>query len=258
MSVVSSNTLFHFTDSASNLISIIKEGFKPRFCLESHSSGLLFSDKTEEAMPMTCFCDLPLSNIKTHLDFYGSYGIGLSKDWGKNKGLTPVTYIHENSTQIIYLKKLVAYIVKKAANSETPTQMPDELLDPFTLIFELTSFLKMYEGQIWRIDKYITKRFYDEREWRFVPNVSNDGTTYRLFKEEFLNEVRRADANEVLAQKHKLLFIANDIKYLIVKKQNEMLSLSDALDSMLGVYSSTEIKVLKTKIISCEQITEDF
>lgn len=259
MGVISSDTLFHFSNSAAYLIDIIKEGFKPRFCLEPHNTTMLFSDKTtEEAMPMTCFCDLPLSNITTHLDFYGSYGIGLSKEWGRIKGLTPLTYIHENSTQINYLKNLATYISTLHHDEENPNKMPKQLLYPYGLLFEFTAFLKPYEGDIWRHDKYIKRRFYDEREWRFVPDLSNEKETYRLFKDDFLNEILRANANETISKKYRLTFSANDIKYLIVKTQNEMISLSDALDSMKTVFNDREIKILKTRIISSQQINEDF
>lgn len=259
MGVISSNTLFHFSDSASSLIAIIREGFKPRFCLEPHNTAMLFSDKTtEEAMPMTCFCDLPLSNIVTHLKFYGSYGIGLSKDWGKKKGLTPLTYIHENSTQIKYLKKLATHISTLYQDNENHEKMPKQLLYPYGLLFEFTAFLKPYEGKMWRSNKYVKKRFYDEREWRFVPDLSLETETYRLFKVDFLNEIQKANANDIISKKYRLTFRAEDIKYLIVKTQKEMTSLSDALDSMKTVFNETEIKVLKTRIISSEQINEDF
>ena len=95
---LSSNSLFHFTDKAENLINILFEGFKPKFCLEQFGSfELLFGREVkknlkeedfEEAIPMTCFCDLPMSHIASHLEFYGSYGLGLSKEWGIKNGLT--------------------------------------------------------------------------------------------------------------------------------------------------------------------------
>jgi hypothetical protein len=114
MPAISSNTLFYFTTSADNIIHIIKKGFMPRFCLEEFGSEIFtgITDKIEQAIPMTCFCDLPLSMIDTHLDFYGSYGIGLSKEWGQENGLTSITYIHDKSTQVKYLKQIGDLIFK--------------------------------------------------------------------------------------------------------------------------------------------------
>lgn len=259
MSVISSNTLFHFTNSADKIINIIKQGFAPRFCLEELGYDLFFDteNKDETAVPMTCFCDLPLSKIDKHLEFYGSYGIGLSKEWGKQKGLTPLTYIHDNSTQIKYLKQL-GKLIGDYSKSEMFAKLPMEK-NPVVALFELSGFYKPYNGEMWRINKYVDKRFYDEREWRYVPFInSKKGTHYRLSKEEFLNEIKRASANEIIAKDYSLEFKCEDIKYIIVNKESEMIALFDAFDAMSDRFSENERKILKTKIISTEQILQDF
>jgi hypothetical protein len=214
--------------------------------------------KKETAVPMTCFCDLPLSRIDKHLEFYGSYGIGLSKEWGKLKGLTPLTYIHENSTQINYLKQVGNLIGGAFTGTDIFDDLPMEK-NPLIALFELSGFYKPYSGQMWRINKYVEKRFYDEREWRYVPFINKkEGPHYRLSKEEFLNEIKRASANDTIAKDFSLNFKCGDIKYIIVKKESEMIALFDALDSMNDTFSEDERKILKTKIISTEQILEDF
>lgn len=260
MSIISSNTLFHFTDSAQKIISILKNGFAPKFCLEEISVDLLFdiNSKEESAVPMTCFCDLPLSRIDKHLKFYGSYGIGLSKEWGKKNGLTPLTYIHENSTQINYLKQVGNLIGGAFSGTDIFDKLPMEE-NPLIALFELSGFYKPYSGQMWRINKYVEKRFYDEREWRYVPFINKkEGPHYRLSKKEFLNEIERASANETIAKEFSLDFKCGDIKYIIVKKESEMIALFDALDSMTETFPDSERKILKTRIISTEQILEDF
>lgn len=86
-----SDNLFHFTKSIDILELILVGGFKPRYCLEDVAwQGI----DTEEfiAFPMTCFCDIPLSRISEHTDFYGQYGLGMSKDWGAKNNLDPVLY----------------------------------------------------------------------------------------------------------------------------------------------------------------------
>jgi hypothetical protein len=258
MSNISSNTLFHFSNSAENIFGILKNGFQPRFCLEEFGSDVFVSDKPklEEAIPMTCFCDIPLSQMGQHLEFYGCYGIGLSKEWGKSKGLTPITYIHPESTQLKYLKHVhdVIYELTKEIEFD-PLTFQD---NPMFALFELSAFFKNYEGNMWRNNKYIKKKFYDEREWRYVPFINNEELEYRLTKKEFLDNIKRATANQLIQEGFNLSFLATDIKYLIVKTEEEIISLSDSLDRINGVFTKDEIKLLKTKIISTEQIINDF
>lgn len=75
--VISANTLFHFTKDFSTLLSILKTKFYPRLCKER-----CLWEKSEDfifAIPMVCFCDIPLSCISEHAAKYGGYAIGLKK-----------------------------------------------------------------------------------------------------------------------------------------------------------------------------------
>ena len=81
MSNLSSETLFHFTGFES-LRSILENEFIPHWCIED------FYFKTNDvyakiAIPMVCFCDIPLGNIKEHMDDYGNCGIGMKKSWAR-------------------------------------------------------------------------------------------------------------------------------------------------------------------------------
>lgn len=264
---LSSNTLFHFTNNAENLMEILSSGFKPRFCLEQfgmsdlllnelEKASIVSEENFEEAFPMTCFCDLPISHIASHLEFYGSYGIGLTKDWAMKNGLTPLTYVHPNSSQINYLRSLAKLIWAATSGKKLESHK-----DPRYQLFELSGFFKPYEGEMWRINKYVTKRFYDEREWRYIPFIipeSEEEFTedYRLNKEEFLNEVKRAKANKYIAENHPLKFDFSDIKYIIIKSDSEAEAMTEAINSLS--FSSTQKNILVTKIISTQQIKEDF
>ncbi len=90
-----SSTLFHFTKHESSFFSILKNGFWAKYCLEDiqwQNGGVDFV-----AFPMVCFCDIPLGRISEHVDFYGSYGIGLTKEWAKKNNLNPVAYLSSGS-----------------------------------------------------------------------------------------------------------------------------------------------------------------
>lgn len=72
---ISANTLFHFTPTKDNLISILTRKFYVRYSLEIFDT-ILDIDNPELVTPMTCFCDIPLSQIKNHTNTYGNYAIG--------------------------------------------------------------------------------------------------------------------------------------------------------------------------------------
>jgi hypothetical protein len=54
MAVISSNTLFHFTNSAEGIINIIKNGFAPKFCLEELGPDLFLTLKTKTNQLFQC------------------------------------------------------------------------------------------------------------------------------------------------------------------------------------------------------------
>jgi hypothetical protein len=99
---ISSNTLFHFTCSITHIKSILTDGFFPHYCPEytldpSDRKAAVNGRPPIWAVPMVCFCDLPLSLIRKHLKAYGNYGIGLDKQWGVKEGVAPVIYTHSKA-----------------------------------------------------------------------------------------------------------------------------------------------------------------
>lgn len=249
--VISSETLFHFTKSANNLINILTNEFRPKFCYEDKK--LLFPELLEKeayAIPMVCFCDLPLSNVNEHLQFYGNYGIGLSKEWGIKNGLNPVLYLAPESLFIKLFRILIVDTIVENRTSDSG------------IAVELIDYTKPYEGKMHRKGDVIEKRFYDEREWRYIPNLreieKHPNQDYRLIKSEFFDSVKRAQANNELSEIAKLSFNPDDIKYIIVEKENEILSMIKALRRIKEKYNKDTVDKLLTRIISAEQIKSDF
>lgn len=154
---ISANTLFHFTGSLENLIGILTNEFRPRFCLEDFN--VLLGDRPhrddfEWGVPMVCFCDIPLSQTGFHLSVYGDYGIGMTKSWGRSNGITPVLYAYPGSS----LMSKFTSIVQRARDATAKEELNHDF-------YELVSFIKPYEGELWREGGKLSNiRFYDERE----------------------------------------------------------------------------------------------
>lgn len=57
-------------------------------------------------LPMVCFCDIPLSLIKEHFDWYGKYGIGIKRQYARKVGVKPVWYITRENPLVENLVRL--------------------------------------------------------------------------------------------------------------------------------------------------------
>jgi len=251
---LSANTLFHFTSSIDNLINILTNEFEPRYCLDQ---VCLFRERT--AIPMVCFCDIPLSQIKDHIENYGRYAIGLSKDWGKRKGINPVLYSYPNSTLSITINSMGEALYKE---DTTQTGKSFNVKSAAVLLIYTTLFTKPYEGVLIRENANPkTVRFYDEREWRYIPQITKFGELHlplTLKEEDFKNKDLVLENQVKLASNSRLSFQPNDIRYLIVEKESEILNFVDRITDIKARYPIEDRKILHTRIMSIEHILDDF
>lgn len=265
---LSASTLFHYTNNIDSLLEILKDGFCPRYCLEDQSQ---FGIEGEIAIPMISFCDIPLSQIRKHICYYGKYAIGLSKAWGIKNKISPVMYTTENAISAAMIKNSLSILDK---NSKGPlmTSLKDNYYDNTIspILMEIArrqyaflAFIKLYEGKIPMHDGYNEEivRFYDEREWRFVP-LFEDMIKYnipnRLQKDEFLNKASLRTANNLLRDHFNISFDYEDIKYIIIENEGEILEVTNKLSELGDRYSAEQLDIIKTRIISMEQILNDF
>ena len=217
---MSSNTslypdiLFHFTNGRTNLFDILDSHFKVSYAREKVEGS---ETKREFAVPMVSFCDLKLSELKTHMGKYGNFGIGLTKEWANRNGLNPVMYI------------------------------------------------KNYEGTLTREGETTEKfRFADEREWRYVPPITEQGIPPFVAKSNIDSPTKKSKYNN-LAQDIRLKFEPNDIKYLIVESDSDINHLISHLkveklkkDADLNKHYDSEIlDRLSSRILTSEQIYRD-
>lgn len=268
MGNISTNTVFHFT-SWTNLLGILKNNFLPKYSTETvHLFG---AASVEIAIPMISFCDIPLSQIKEHVQDYGSYGIGMTKSWAFKNGLNPVIYLKKNSVlsnqfKNIFSSKEFNKEVSKTLERCIPSpqevtldtginMLPPILLSFFSLINSLC-YVKEYEGFSTKSKR--KKVFYNEREWRYVP-YSQETMGYLLQPKPALDTQEKIMEANSKIKNAKLNFIPTDINYVIVKKDTETLEMIKELEKIKGSkYSADTIKRLTSRIITYEQIKNDF
>lgn len=241
MSKPKSNNLFHFTKNIDFLTNILSQGLYPRYCLEDTSwFGLDF----HIAYPMVCFCDIPLSRINEHTEFYGSYGIGLSKEWGLKNNLNPVIYCSEKSN----VADVAEFLFIK--NTEDETEEQKELRE--SKFWKLTKLIKPLNGKMFIKGNMVDKDFYQESEWRFTPNEKIGETV--IFHEDFESEKELKNKE---AARFKLQFSPMDIRYIFVKEDIDIPVIVDFINNNLGQYPLNDLKILNSRIISLQTVESD-
>ncbi|MDO9186857.1 MAG: abortive infection system antitoxin AbiGi family protein [Bacteroidia bacterium] len=244
---LSTNSLIHFTKTKGSLIGILKDHFKIKYCLEKFKTP---KGSFSAAIPMVSFCDIPLSEIKNHINNYGSYGIGLKKKWANQNELNPVIYIDTHSSLGSNLRFGFEHYLKG--------KMLNDFSEIDHCLMDTLRYIKNYEHDLNRKGKTIKNyRFSDEREWRYVPNKT-ECKSIALTPDFYSSQVQKDHFNNLISQL-RLKFKPDDITYIIVKKETEISDIVKTLNDIKWENISVqEIDRLKTRIITSEQINTDF
>ena len=264
---VSSNTLFHFTNSISNIENILIKKFHLTYCNEKFHLG---DYPFDENIPMISFCDLPLGLIKTHIEKYGCYGIGMKKEWGIKNKLNPVLYLEKNSVitnEVGLTFKLLYDLISEVDDIRTSltdeskqklTSLRSEIVKGSNYYMTVMRFIKNYEGDLIRSGKtFKNYRFYDEKEWRYIPSYSDKRLRPHLNHQEY-KKYRGNSSKKPLIDDCKLDFTAAEIKYLIVKSEKDIPKLIRTIKSVDNLTKSpNEADVLMSKILTVDQIKDD-
>jgi len=256
---ISANTVFHFTGSIDTLENILKNDFYPQFCFEDFFGTISKVSNTEKPIPMVCFCDIPLSQVREHTKKYGEYAIGLSKEWAIRKKINPVLYTYQNSDIANKLKEVLFALIEHGIAS-----------NPFIPKIEKNfvsaiQYVKPYEGRLWKNGQWNKGKikFYNEREWRFIPPL-NEKIPILMREEKPLDkdlpkEVKELNKAIIDRNDLHLSFTPKDIKFLIVKNEGEILSMHERATRIKRVkFPEKDVKILTTRIISMESIKENF
>lgn len=233
---LSSNILWHQTD---------KDGFKDILkskCLTCSYCLEFFLDKQHKiGFPMISLSDIPIADIEEYLDQYGGYSFGFSRDWVIKSGFNPVWYC-EKSNQATRQHTRMLYDRFK----NPPKNNNDDIVPILTLLFYYGAYMKEIEGPLTVKSKnliYTNYRFYDEREYRFVPDYNEllnkgvkpivDEGQYNHYKEEHGNTHLNIS----------LPFTFNDLKIIIVKTDKQVKKLKKLFkEKDIHIFSHKEIK----------------
>lgn len=223
---LSSDYLFHFTNSFEIVKLILKNGLKVSECQESYEylrSSIKSLDYSEydyvgekerlqnysndlnPKIRMICFCDIPPELASENIQNYGNYAIDFSNEWGAKNDINPLFYINTSPDS----KPLIAHhltILHSLYINNSLSQYNNHL----QILFSNT---KTYEGLNSKTGKF--KRFYDEREWRFIPGDAN----WNL---------------EWVGDDQYLKFSLSDVAYIIVEHEDQKKILEDFLHEIVA------------------------
>ena len=263
---IKANTLFHFTPREDFLFDILENGFWPRYCREDIGWA---KNKNFEfcAYPMVCFCDIPLSKISEHTEFYGEFGIGMTKEWAIKHELSPIWYVLDK-TDLLKKFKIILKYIKSLEKKDGFSEIVENIKDPiYDIFYDLLKYIKPVSGKMEVKGKKIEKKFDEESEWRYVPNNENirklilDYSSVEIDEE---NKKTKTFASEIDEENKKtktfasLMFEPKDIKYIFVPKDSDIPEIAKKIQAVyLKKYDYNEVYLLISKIISLETIYKD-
>jgi hypothetical protein len=245
--------LFHFT-SKSALFEILRTTFKVSYAREKIIGP---TQRREFGVPMVSFCDLKLSELKKMIeDDYGKFGIGLSKEWANRNGLNPVMYISKHCALTDGLINGVDGIhqhLEGLTNMNQITAVSQSYLN----IMDMYRYIKNYDGELERANYPLNEnyRFADDREWRYVPNIDSKIKPFVP-----ITTIRtKAQKQELNASinSYRLSFEPEDIKYLIVEKDEQRIDLIHHLEQVKHRFDEVTRRRLSSRILTIDQILND-
>ncbi len=290
MSKTNSSSLFHFTSRKDVLFKILQTGIRFSYCYES------FGGRKGMAIPMICFCDIPLMRSLDHRSKYGDYAIGFNKEYLMSHSgvqLNPIQYVtsplvifgRDSYSDLIVnhiddgFNNIMNSILEKYSVDkikEEGIQIVDE-----NLRYKLESFsiAKMFYRNQKAFSRHYQERIknktiinYDEREWRLVPYLNEADEEYpkwfeTITEDDFFTSKERFTEAISNAAKSYIVIPSSDINRattaIVVKNEKmvrETIKMIMKSNMLFGsMINNNEDKLsLISKLTSFERIENDY
>jgi len=284
-----SNSLFHFMEKLEYLLdALTRMALVPRYCWEDIEYLNIKTEKHGDfkkiAVLQKCFCDIPLNkivrptNVKktktttnnksrsltklyTHTDIYGKFAIAFTKEWGKQHRIQPVHYIDVSSPFAILFSKTVCEYLQ--------SDFDDETSNVGAMLELQLALAKPHFGIMQRQDKdehlfTISKNFFDEQEWRYIPDTSesnfesiiaNDFYSIKLHSAKSPIDMKNERLTQIENNSLWLQFDYADISHLIVADDD---SRKKIINHLLSLQTDEQNQyLLMSKLLTIEQIMGD-
>lgn len=162
--MISSRYLWHYTKSITTVKDILKNGFDLSLCTKiGEGVPYLRDDYDLISITRVCFTNVsPLDVDKVHIDKYGEYCIGFTREWINRQNISPVIYCTKDGILTKLLKPIV----------QTDIQL-----------YKLCKQYSDYNSDnAIKDDRYPNTmnhlRYYDEHEWRYITDQDNGFLTF--------------------------------------------------------------------------------
>lgn len=308
--MINSSSLFHFTREFGTFRQILTDGLRFYYCYEPYGEivakqgwdiELKKGDKVLNcegiAIPMICFCDIPLLRTKPHREKYGNYMIGFNREVlikainSTNYMLNPVQYrchqIFDEQLEELSIQKN-SYIENIVFNALPGNEVEiasgkkrDDL--KFASLILQPDIREKNKEQIEKINAidsiigfskpYMAKCGYDymaEREWRIIIPDCNRPTPYlgwRKYDSKEQCENLKLILNDDYPRELYLHFdgfsISSLINHIVVSNEKERNTIIHFLNNkkhkIFGhdLFEDQRINLI-SKIMSFEQIERDY
>tara|TARA_B100000700_G_C14998471_1_gene835125 strand:- start:1391 stop:1828 length:438 start_codon:yes stop_codon:yes gene_type:complete len=123
----------------------------------------------------------------------------------------------------------------------------------------IMTHIKPIEGSMFINGEFILKEFHQENEWRYAVNGKHLELKVKpfLLGQQFKDHKILESENQKSKEQYSIQISPSDIKYLFVNSDSDIPDLINFIQTELDHYTSSEVKILMSRVVSLETISRD-